>query len=91
MLLAEQIRVAYKTGRNDFFKLLLNQEKPEIVGRIMAYHDYYNRARSARISEITVTLNNLMQLETTINRESVHLESLKAEQLTELNTLIMQT
>ena len=86
-LLAEQIRTAYKTGQHDFLKMLLNQEHPELVGRMMAYHDYYNKARTDRISEIQITLNNLNQLEIAIFNESEKLGSLKSEQLNELTQL----
>ena len=86
-LLADQIRMAYKSGRHDFLKLLLNQENPEKLGRIMTYHDYYNRARSDRISEIIITLNNLKQLEIAIDTETKKLESLRVDQLGKLDQL----
>ena len=87
VLLADQIRVAYKTGRHDFLKLLLNQEKPELIGRLMAYHDYYNRARSNKISEIQLTLINLKQLEIAIDKETRELETLKEEQINRFELL----
>ncbi len=86
-LLAEQIRTAYKTGRHDFVKMLLNQENPELVGRMMAYHDYYNKARADRISEVQITLNNLNQIKIAISNESEKLETFKSEQLIELSKL----
>ncbi len=86
-LLANQVRTAYKTGRHDFLKMLLNQENPDMVGRMMAYHDYYNKARSERISEIQITLNNLKQIELAINNESTELERLHAEKVDELEQL----
>ena len=86
-LLANQVRTAFKTGRHDFLKMLLNQENPDMVGRMMAYHDYYNKARSERISEIQITLNNLNQIELAINDESRELERLRFEKLDELEDL----
>jgi len=86
-LLAEQIRTAYKTGRHDFVKMLLNQENPELVGRMMAYHDYYNKARADRISEVQITLNNLNQIKIAISNESEKLETFKSERLIELSKL----
>ncbi|NNE37811.1 MAG: peptidoglycan DD-metalloendopeptidase family protein [Gammaproteobacteria bacterium] len=87
VLLADQVRTAYKTGRHDFLKMLLNQENPDMVGRMMAYHDYYNKARSERISEIQITLNNLMQIELAINDESRELERFRSEKVGDLEQL----
>jgi septal ring factor EnvC (AmiA/AmiB activator) len=86
-LLANQIRVSYKTGRHDFLKLLLNQENPEKIGRMMTYHDYYNRARSERISEIQITINNLQQLVQTIDTETRKLGLLKDQQINKYDQL----
>jgi murein hydrolase activator len=86
-LLASQIRASYKTGRYDILKLLLNQENSEKIGRMMTYHDYYNRARTERISEIKITLNNLQQLVQSIDVETRKLGLLKEQQLIRLDQL----
>ena len=83
--LAEQIRVAYKTGHHDFIKLLLNQEDPALVGRMMAYHDAYNKARTRRISDVIISLRYLTQLKHSINNESLELAVLREEQLKRLD------
>jgi septal ring factor EnvC (AmiA/AmiB activator) len=86
-LLADQIRTAYKTGRYDFLKLLLNQENPEHIGRIMTYHDFYNKARSNRITEIKVTLTNIERLQLAIDSEAMQLIELKGQQMSRLEQL----
>ncbi len=83
--LATQIRVAYKTGHNDFIKLLLNQEDPALIDRMMAYHDAYNKARTKRISDVTISLQNLSQLKFSIDNESLELALLRDEQIERLN------
>jgi septal ring factor EnvC (AmiA/AmiB activator) len=83
--LAQQIRAAYKMGRNDYIKLLLNQEDPELMGRMLGYYDYYNRSRAVRISEIRNTLDELAKLELAIEDETHQLERLRTEQLVRLN------
>ena len=50
--LARQVRSSYMTGREELFKLLLSQESPATLGRMLVYFDYYNRARSARIDAV---------------------------------------
>ena len=82
--LSEQIRVMYKTGRNDYIKLLLNQENPAIVGRTLAYHDYYNRARTKRINDIRIALEQMTALQDKINGETQELISLRSNQESKL-------
>lgn len=76
--LTHQIRSAYQIGRNDYIKLILNQEDPALVGRALAYYDYHNRARSDRINQVKQTLVNLEKIQTTIKDESAQLEELKS-------------
>lgn len=88
-LLSEQVRVMYRTGRNDYIKLLLNQEDPAIVGRTLAYHDYYNRARTKRIGDIRLALEQLKTIQNKIHGETEELISLRSSQeskLAELNS-----
>lgn len=77
--LTRQIRAAYQIGRNDYIKLILNQEDPALVGRALAYYDYHNRARSERIKQVKQTLIDLEQVQTSIKNETTQLESLKTE------------
>ena len=53
----------------------------------MTYHDYYNRARSERISEIQITINNLQQLVQTIDTETRKLGLLKDQQINKYDQL----
>jgi len=87
ILLAEQIRVAYKTGRHDFLKLLLNQEDPDMIGRMITYHDYYSKARTDRIADIKITLQNLISLRARIDQQTEQLGTLRNQQLDRLQEL----
>jgi murein hydrolase activator len=77
--LTHQIRAAYQMGRNDYIKLMLNQEDPALVGRALAYYDYHNRVRSERIGLVQQTLVNLEQIQSSIVEQTTKLELLKAE------------
>lgn len=79
-ILAQQIRSAYIGGRNDYLKLLLNQEDPAKVGRMMAFYDYHNRARSHHITNAITKLQTLHDLEKSISEENSVLESLQQEE-----------
>lgn len=83
-LMAQQIRAAYKIGRNDYLKLLLNQEDPDLVGRILVYYDYYNRARSKRIGKISKSLHQINLIKEKIQTEKEKLDGLRDEQLKKL-------
>lgn len=79
-----QIRSAYQMGRNDYIKLMLNQEDPALVGRALAYYDYHNKARSERIGQVQHTLINIEQIQSSIIDQTTQLETLKAEHETKL-------
>ena len=83
-LMAQQIRAAYKMGRNDYLKLLLNQEDPDMVGRMLVYYDYYNRARSERIEKIGKSLHQINLIKEKIQTEKDKLDGLRSEQLKKL-------
>ena len=80
-VLKRQIRTAYMIGRQDYMKLILNQQDPAAVSRIMTYYEYMNRARLDRIETVNKTINELKQIEKKIARESKKLEKLKHQQL----------
>lgn len=82
--LAQQIRAAYKIGKNDYLKLLLNQENPALVGRILAYYDYFNKARTIRINTVKDKLAGIADLEHQIGSEKQSLDGLRTKQLAKL-------
>ena len=58
-LLVQDLRSAYLMGQQEQVKLLLNQEDPATVSRILAYHGYFTRSRSDRIQALRTTLAGL--------------------------------
>ena len=77
-LLSEQVRAMHRTGRNDYLKLLLNQEDPARFGRTLAYHDYYTRARTDRIATIGHSQERIRALRETVRVETEGLVSLRS-------------
>jgi len=75
--LADQVRAAYRSGRHDYLKLLLNQEDPALLGRMLAYHDYTSRARARNIEVVAAALNNLASIQNDIGNEAIRLEQLR--------------
>jgi len=67
---ARQVRAAYQLGRQSQIKLLLNQESPQRVDRLLRYYDYWLEARADKISRYLATLKQLDQLEPRIQERS---------------------
>lgn len=82
--LARHVRIAYQTGHHDFLKLLLNQEDPALVGRMVAYHDYHNRARARNIEAVKESLKRLAHLQASIREETATLQDLRTGQAEKL-------
>jgi septal ring factor EnvC (AmiA/AmiB activator) len=85
--LARQVRASYMTGREELFKLVLSQESPATLGRMLVYYDYYNRARSARIETFAGELTQLAALEQESGRVATELAALEAAQAREIAAL----
>jgi len=85
--LARQVRASYMTGREELFKLLLSQESPADLGRMLVYFDYYNRARSARIGVVAGELAKLTELGQEKTRVEAGLAALEATQAAEIAAL----
>lgn len=81
--LVRQLRSAYAMGRQERLKILLNQQDPAIVSRVLVYYDYFNRARTAQIEQIDQVLKDLRQTETVIQEEQQRLSALQRNELAE--------
>ncbi len=81
LTLSQQVRSAYIVGKNDYLKLLLNQEDPARVGRVLAYHDYHNRAMAGRIHLSNTEIEAITKLTNNIDHENNALLKLKRSQL----------
>ena len=79
-LLARQVRAAYAGGRQAQIKLLLNQQDPAAVGRVLAYYEYLQGARIARIDAVESTLTDLRRTEAEIGKETAALEAARKVQ-----------
>lgn len=85
--LSEQIRSAYRAGREERLKLLLNQEDPATLGRMLAYYDYLNRARTERIREVNHQIDELARVEREIRTTLESLEDLRRKRQQRLDGL----
>ncbi|MET0069399.1 MAG: peptidoglycan DD-metalloendopeptidase family protein [Candidatus Thiodiazotropha sp.] len=74
-----QIRAGYAMGRQEKLKILLNQQDPAVVSRIMVYYDYFNTARVAQMKRIEKSLRQLRSIEREIAQEEQRLQQLLAK------------
>ncbi|MDZ7803430.1 murein hydrolase activator EnvC family protein [Thiohalophilus sp.] len=79
-LLGQQIKAAYIIGRQEFLKLLLNQQSPAALGRVSTYYDYFNRARSEQIEQAIETITRLDRVESEIEAQRGELQTLLARE-----------
>lgn len=87
--LAQQMRAAYQEGQDSQLRLLLDAQDPETVGRLLAYYDYVNQARAARIGAVRQEIAALDQVDARIQDQLGSLKSLRdsrARMLTELQS-----
>ncbi|MEJ2620748.1 MAG: peptidoglycan DD-metalloendopeptidase family protein [Candidatus Thiodiazotropha sp.] len=85
--LERQLRAAYAMGRQEKMKILLNQEDPAVVSRVMVYYDYFNSARLEQMDEIRQQLQKLNVIEHKIAREEQRLQQLHNKNVTQKKQL----
>ncbi len=71
----QQIRAAFEIGNQEYLKVLLNQEDPNEIARMLTYYDYFNQARSRQIESYNLTLLDLDRVTQALAEETIVLES----------------
>lgn len=87
---AQEIRDAYKGGGNDQLKLLLSEEDPQVLARMLAYYRYILSARSELLDEYRNTLNALVDLKQELKTRETQLEEQRLALTTQQRTLESQ-
>ena len=77
-LIAIQARAAYQGGRQEYLKLLLNQQNPEKFARTLTYYDYLSQARLEQLKGFNETLRQLANVEADINLQQAQLLTQKS-------------
>lgn len=78
--LGEQVLAAWKLSRESRLKLILNQDDPARLGRILVYYDLLGEAQAERISELRTVLEELDRMQVGIDRELADLDALETQQ-----------
>lgn len=89
-LIAIQARAAYQNGRQEYLKLLLNQQNPEKFARTLTYYDYLSQARLEQLRTFNETLRQLAEVEKDIDLQQAQLlvqKSALDDQKSQLDTV----
>jgi len=97
--LSNQLASAYLAGNHDYSKMLLNQQSPATIERLLAYYQYLNNARMKSINELQATMSELDEIQgkqvkqkNKLNKlvlnQQQHSKQLNLEQSQRQNTLI---
>ena len=86
-ILSQQISAAYMIGKQEYLKLLLNQENPAAIGRTLTYYDYFHKARSHHIDEAMQTIRKLEDLTQQVKVKTKELKISRRQQQAEKQKL----
>jgi len=86
-LLAEQLKSAYLMGKQQRVKMLLNQQQPDRMSRVLKYYDYFNQARIDNVEALEADIQQLLIVEDDLEVEKQQLASLIAAKQVENKTL----
>ena len=79
-VLAKQLKSAYLAGNHDYSKMLLNQQDPATVERLLTYYQYLNKARIAAINTLKQTRADLIKVQQQARAQNDKLNALAIDQ-----------
>ena len=85
--LSAQVRAAYTSGNQERIKLLLNQQDPAALGRLLKYYEYFSDFRAANIAGVTAQLDELTELRAEAAKEEARMDRLARARYAELSEL----
>lgn len=79
-VLADMVKTAYLNGKHDYTKLLLNQDDPAQLERLIVYYRNLNDARVKQLGDIRKVLSRLTDVAEELNSNKQQLSSLQKQQ-----------
>lgn len=79
-LLRQQVRAAYMMGRQQHLKMLLSQDDPYRVSRVLSYYNYFNRARVSIIDDVSASYDELKRTVIQIEQQQRQVQIYRDEQ-----------
>lgn len=85
--LSDQVATSYRLSKQSRLKLILNQDDPAQLGRLLAYYEYLNRAQLLKITELRNALTTLEDMQQSIDRELTRVARVQKKQQEVLDML----
>jgi len=79
-LLERQVDSAYRSGQHDFLKMVLNQDDPSKVERMLTYYQYLNAARIEEIQAVLATRVEIAEVKDEVGEQQAQLAQRQAQQ-----------
>ena len=76
---SEHLAAAYKMGEQESIKLLLNQEDPQQLARLLKYYNYFLDARNEKIAQYLTDVGKLSTVQGEMIKQKRSLASAKAQ------------
>jgi septal ring factor EnvC (AmiA/AmiB activator) len=86
--IGRQARAAYMAGQQDYLKLMLNQDDPARMARMLRYYQYLTRARMDEVERYTGTLEQIRRASAEIVEQQTLLQKSREQLAT--NTLALR-
>ena len=90
LLLAQLLHQQYLGGRQEYFKLLLNNHDPNQAARELQYYEYIARSRAAWLKTMRGNLAKLNTVTAQAQQKSIELTALQAEQTLQRRSLLKE-
>jgi len=88
--IGRQARAAYMAGQQDYLKLMLNQDDPARMARMMRYYQYLTRARMDEVERYTDTLDDIRRASAEIVEQQALLQQSREQLATNTQALRAQ-
>lgn len=79
-LLSSQLRSAFMAGHYDYAKMLFYQDDARHFERVLTYYQYVNKARQQSIEKFRASVNELVEVKTSLEQKQQALSALLANQ-----------
>jgi septal ring factor EnvC (AmiA/AmiB activator) len=90
LLLAKLLYQQYLGGRQEYFKLLLNNHDPNQAARELQYYEYIAQSRASWLKSMRGNLAKLNTVTTQARQKNIELSALQAEQAVQKQNLLRE-
>ena len=88
--LGKQLRAAYQIGQHSYLQLLLSQQKPSEISRMLFYYQAINQTRINIIQDFLRSLQQISTNQARINKKLMALQQLRKVRITAERQLLRQ-